>query len=207
MTHLLLLSASPHLSQTQSANSLFRTIPKAQIDKDWSGVPLASPLSYSLSLFENTLNLSGAISTQLKPQAAQGFRDKLWESDVVEVFLGHTSQEQYLELNLAPSGAWWAQSFESYRKPSSEKVGFERLQPRIESRLEQNSWEFSFSIDLPSLPKPEELSCNVTAIFGTEERQYLSAVTPPKDITQPDFHLSSLRRAPLLIPTSLGQKQ
>lgn len=56
-------------------------------------------------------------------------RDYLWEQTCFELFIGIKDQDQYIEINLAPSGAWQSYHFEEYRYP-------ETTPPPINSKIE-----------------------------------------------------------------------
>jgi len=84
---------------------------------DWFGVAPGAPLSflYASSGTEFVFGLSSSV--QLNGLGKFGeFTEGLWKADVVELFLHDQASESYLELNLSPTGAWWAKKFSSYRE-------------------------------------------------------------------------------------------
>ncbi len=193
MGHALWLSQPP-------PREAFLQAPRARIETEWSGRPLQAPLEYSLAFFPGGLALSGSIARELSslPGQRPEFQAGLWQGDVVELFLGQRDSEEYLELN------WWAQHFGSYRKASQEQT-CESLEPQIYSLPGKQSWQFYLSLEL-ALPPVEQRTCNVSAIFGSHQRDYLTACPPPEKASEADFHLSALRRPPLLLPAFFGSE-
>ena len=55
--------------------------------------------------------------------------DFLWEHTCFELFIGIRDQDQYIEVNLSPSGAWQSYHFEEYRYP-------ETMPPPLNSKIE-----------------------------------------------------------------------
>lgn len=56
-------------------------------------------------------------------------RDYLWEQTCFELFIGIKDIDDYIEVNLSPSGAWQSYHFEEYRYP-------ETTPPPINSKIE-----------------------------------------------------------------------
>ena len=65
-----------------------------------------------------TVDADGALEVVVVPAAGDATRvDGLWRHTCCEVFVGHAGGPDYLEFNLAPSGAWAAYGFAAYRTP------------------------------------------------------------------------------------------
>ncbi len=167
------------------------------LNEDWYGRPLASTPSFRIIVGPDFLEL--AFSAKREPFSApasnQGdFHEGLWEYDCAELFLTNPDNGHYLELHLAPNGAWWSCYFEE-----------ERVQHDIENRplpgvLTESlegiaQWETRLRVPLASLP-PElafdlaKTRGNVSFCLGSEPRQtYASWARLPGD--QPDYHQPS----------------
>jgi len=110
------------------------------------------------------------------------FVEGLWERDVVELFLQTDDADDcYLEVNLAPSGAWWAVQLEGVRQRVHLLPELVRVDAVV---MLEDAWEIEATISLPSLDS--RLVGNVTAISGVAHRRYASWA----DLggKRPDFH-------------------
>lgn len=107
----------------------------------------------------------------------------LWNYDVVELFLRPAGQSTYWEVNLASTGAYWREQFESYRKPKGDK----KL-PRVTDvyvDVQSNFWRAALCLEFNEAPKLFEVHC--CAILGEKHnRKYISS--KPILGIGPDFH-------------------
>lgn len=90
---------------------------------DWSGVPLETPASWCLAMDAERLWWIAAHGkpARLHPASRpRRFQAELWKQDVAELFLAHPASGRYLELNLAPNGAWWSCEFTGPRQRAEE---------------------------------------------------------------------------------------
>jgi hypothetical protein len=56
------------------------------------------------------------VALRIPPPAPSVATDGLWQHTCFEAFLGRDDADAYIELNLAPSGAWAAYAFRAYRE-------------------------------------------------------------------------------------------
>ena len=161
-----------------------------RVDKLWSGgVCSDDRLWAQLNLSKQTEGLrvcvkAPMIHEQRVPDAPMGSRvEKLWEHDVVELFLvgpGH----QYLELELGAGGHWLLLSFDSIRH---RRDSFETFKPIVKfKKTSEKSW--TSEIIIPWKMIPENLrALNVFAIMAG---QFMAMSPVPGD--EPDFHQPDL---------------
>lgn len=118
------------------------------------------------------------------------FTEGLWRHDVGELFLRHGEiGSRYLEINLAPGGAWWACLFDGYRNVLREGPPFSP--DGIEAVLQEDSWTTRLEIPAAFLAQegfsPDRSRGNVCFILGpAEDRQHFAWARVPTD--PPDFH-------------------
>lgn len=113
-----------------------------------------------------------------------GSMDKLWELEVVEVFL-LGSDERYLEIEFSPKGQYLLLQLHGYRNVIKSPLYIDIYSAKIHDK------EWSGSYVIPSNYIPTNLSkFNAYAIHGTDNaRQYLALFpTPFGKYTDPDFH-------------------
>ena len=147
---------------------------------------------YKAALNSSTifLTFTAAVRPEYDPTLKPyDFKAGLWQQDVFEIFLGEDGGTAYQEFNFAPSGAYWSGCFTEYRLPARNDLnGVRGL--KIAAEQSEKSWSVSVAIPRDALAvrhsfAPESL-CNVTAILGLPERQYLSASQINSE--KPDFH-------------------
>jgi len=112
--------------------------------------------------------------------AENAFTPELWMWDVGELFLAG-KDGRYLELNLAPNGAWWMQGFESARV-------LDNSFDVEEFAVQVNGADLSISLYKLEryLGAKENWRVNVTAILQSPECEFLSLLQLPGDVA--DFH-------------------
>lgn len=113
-----------------------------------------------------------------------GSMDKLWEYEVVEVFL-LGSDEHYLEIEFGPRGQYLLLQLHGYRNVVKSPLYIDNYSAKIDGK----AWSGSYVI--PSKYIPANLSkFNAYAIHGSNDaRQYLALFpTPFGKYTDPDFH-------------------
>ena len=126
------------------------------------------------------------------------FREKLWERDVIELFVKEDGKSRYQEFNLSPAGEWWSGVFKSARQP--EEFDFSRVSPRIHLATRDDVWqvalEMPFSACAVSCAEPRNLKINICACIGRKHRAFFSAA--PLAGSTPDFHQPDAWPAPEL---------
>lgn len=113
-----------------------------------------------------------------------GSMDKLWEFEVVEVFL-LGSDEHYLEIEFGPKGQYLLLQLHGYRNVVKYPLYIDDYSAKIDGK------EWSGSYIIPSKYIPADLfKFNAYAIHGTgDARQYLALFpTPFGKFKDPDFH-------------------
>jgi hypothetical protein len=116
------------------------------------------------------------------PDAPSGRVDRLWEHEVVEVFVaGPGDPVPYVEVEVGPRGHWLALTLRGVRQPADWNVPLDvTWEPASNGR-----WRATAHLSASYLP-PKPWRVNATAIHGVgAERRYLSAVPLPGP---PDFH-------------------
>ena len=117
------------------------------------------------------------------PNHPIGPTDRLWEHEVVEVFI-FGANGQYTEIELAPSGHYLVLQLNGIRNPVRSKLPISYV-----TTIHATRWEGSAHIPKNLLPAgPHRI--NATAIHGEgDDRIHLSWMPLPGDA--PDFHQPS----------------
>lgn len=157
---------------------------KIRIDKSWDGLSLDEKeiVSVEIELDEERLaiRIDAPLHGDPPPDAAPGRVDRLWEHEVVELFLVG-SDERYVEIELGPDGHWLALQLKGIRQ-----VERSDLELRYTTVHEGARWRGTASIAIDALPSPI-LNWNLFAMHGVgAARRYLAA--HPIGGATPDFH-------------------
>jgi len=114
------------------------------------------------------------------PEEPPGPTDKLWEHEVVEVFVSG-SAEQYTEIEMAPSGHHLVLQLDGVRNTVATKLPLE-----FKAQVQNDRWTGVAIIARELLPA-SPWRVNATAIHGAgAQRTYLSMAPLPG--SAPDFH-------------------
>jgi hypothetical protein len=120
----------------------------------------------------------------IPPPASPDRTDELWKSTCFEIFVAGTGGG-YSEYNLAPSGAWAAYSFDSYR------LGMRNLEATVEMNTSHNNKTLELAATIKSeFPMPSHVG--LTAVIEEADgaiRYWSTAFAPGK----PDFHSEAVR--------------
>jgi hypothetical protein len=168
-------------------------VPLLGLQKDLDGNSLDVAAGFSLVADSDRLWLiaSHRKSPMIHPKARPGgFLAELWQYDVAELFLADPVSGRYLELNLAPNGAWWTGEFTAPRVRADEidiampdVATFSELSP-------DGSWLAAAAIPLDLLKARLDFGpktrANVTMILESPHQKFLSAT--PLGPGGPDFH-------------------
>ncbi|MCB9744067.1 MAG: hypothetical protein H6741_04845 [Alphaproteobacteria bacterium] len=116
------------------------------------------------------------------PTAPAGSTDRLWEHEVVELFVASAeSRETYLEVELGPHGHHLVLQLEGVRRPVATGLPLS-----YKAQVEGDFWQGEAWIPERLLP-PAPWVINATAIHGQgAERRYLSWLPLPGPA--PDYH-------------------
>ena len=162
------------------------------IERDWHGEPVPGSPRWSLALEGSDLVLRGEVDTapvRVAEDREGRFLEGLWEGDVVEAFLLNPATGYYLELNLAPGGAWWACGHTAPRVRAA-SGGSPMGGVRASALAVDQGWSAVLRIPLASLPPelafdPATTRGNVTFCLG-RPRRYLTVAELGGGT--PDFH-------------------
>ena len=158
-----------------------------QIDHDWFDRPLIPPAAASLTrmaqglLFQAKRRASGHPNPASKPNQ---FFEGLWEGDVAEAFFLEPESGRYLEINLAPNGAWWACWHSGVRQREKTQPSFIGFEPH--GTNDAHGWEASLLIPFSLFSRPEKLQFNITFVLNSPHQTFHSLASLPGE--QPDFH-------------------
>lgn len=156
--------------------------------------------TYGLQFIENAAELLATFEVQQLPffnerVAPSTFYEGLWKYDCGEVWLYAPATGRYIEVNLAPNGAWWACVFSSARVRDTSCI------PPVcdTSSVETNfSWFATIKISMADVNRClgtlDDLQANVTLVLGgcgddDVPPQNLHSVVP---LTIMDFHQPEL---------------
>lgn len=166
-------------------------VPWNSIAKSWHGKVLLKPARFLFWLDADALHFACAHDAPAKihPLAEAGkFQGELWRYDVGEYFLA-ALDGSYLEVNLAPNGAWWLALFDKKRQLSDKH--FSRDGVTTKAKMTPDSWQAQITIPLENLseffPDLTNLSLNAAFILQSPDQIFLTAC--PLESPEPDFHL------------------
>ena len=163
------------------------------INRDWHGESFHPPVAYCLAMDPECLWFIAARehAARLHPQARPGrYMPELWKYDVAELFLANPGTGRYLELNLAPNGAWWSGVFSG---PRVTDTAAEQEIPGVSTHSELapgGGWVTALSMPLKELHDlldfGESSVGNATFILDSPDQRFLSATELGGG--EPDFH-------------------
>jgi hypothetical protein len=117
------------------------------------------------------------------PEAAEPSRaDELWETTCFEAFLSEEGRNTYREWNFAPSGAWAAYDFSTYR---ADRTDAEVAAPYV--RMEDNFTWWSLGATI-AVEAGEKWRLGLSAVLEEKDgtKSYWALAHPAGD--KPDFH-------------------
>lgn len=177
-----------------------------EISQDWYGNPIGESVQLVVACDPDRMWFGYRSLARCSAGRAGRFVEGLWDEDeVLELFIGASGSEGYLELNLTPDGAWWSRRFASYRAPRDDgrlggvKIAVETNGAFGRSVLSLPLRELALS-EVPLLPgDPAAVAGNVTGFtLRSGIRCALSYHVPPT--VAPDFHLPELRQPLRAVP-------
>lgn len=163
------------------------SFPELSIDSDWFGNQLSPSAKHTLGFtgkgllfeaFRDALSLSHPASEEAK------FQENLWKYDVAEIFLLEKDTGRYLEVNLAPNGAWWACWHDGVRQREKNQPSFEGV--KAEGGKFAEGWKASIFLPESLFQNPKTLHYNVTFILNSPNQSFHTLAKLPGD--EPDFH-------------------
>jgi hypothetical protein len=162
--------------------------------------PQAPEIRGSLSRYGSTLSLNVSlrdsrqfILPDLNKQAQR--EHQLWQQTCFEIFIKNPNENDYIEINLTPSGAWNAYYFLDTRKSAAddglcEVSAMEPAQISSGAGYEEGLFKMNALIELPNqLPFLQIVGCRLglsAVVKGLDQQLHYMALHHPSD--QPDFH-------------------
>jgi len=124
--------------------------------------------------------LVGALDVVRIPPAVPARRtDRLWEHTCFEAFVAQNDEPGYVELNVAPSGAWAVYGFAGYRERAADPAG----EPALEVGRDADALDVVATLSFPT----SSLRVGLTAVIErTDGRTSYWALAHPA--VRPDFH-------------------
>jgi hypothetical protein len=163
------------------------------LDRDWYGQQVAVPADFALAM--DPAKLWFVAKREQPPNVLLGatpheFTPELWRCDVAELFIRDNSSDSYLELNLAPNGAWWSAEFDQARQRSSaDEIPIQGVETYAEVSA-SGGWQVAASIPLAYLESAlgfgAHSALNVAFIVDSPHSSFMSKAKLPG--SQPDFH-------------------
>jgi len=186
-----LLTACQASAPAKPAQTLLAS---ATFTHDCSNQPIAGTPTLELSVQGDHLVLRAtrqAPAQLLDTDRPGQFMPFLWQRDCAEAFLLNPDNGAYLELNLSPSGAWWACAFSAPRQRSTPE-GLPLAGAIGRGKIGANAWSTELRIPLASLPKelafaPGHTRANLCCCLGHDPQRFLSWCDL-RDMKKLDFH-------------------
>ncbi|NJL26957.1 MAG: hypothetical protein HC897_03275 [Thermoanaerobaculia bacterium] len=160
------------------------------VAKTWDGRPIAFDERVMLTLEATDAGLRVCIDAPFygdpPPPGPPGSTDRLWEFEVVELFLAGCTETDgdhvpYIEIELSPHGHHLVLRLEGVRR-----VVETGLELNYEAEIEGDTWQGIAIVPWAYLPAGA-LSANAYALCGAgRKRRYLAMVPVPG--SRPDFH-------------------
>jgi hypothetical protein len=169
-------------------------LPRFRVQRDWHGAPLPWEVFWVAACSLDELFFGGVVKAPAGCDEVTGFQEGLWSRDVLELFVpcrpaasGVESTHRkggYLELNLSPTGAWWACLFEGYRARSLEQPF--PCEVRTWSERREQSWSAALALPRRAIGGQLDLKrLRFCAILGDPRRFLIHGASPGGT---PDFH-------------------
>ena len=166
------------------------TLPQ-QLDHEWYGNPVSPAIEYSFTTDGEHLVFRAAQAAEVcpHPEGKPGeFREELWKYDTAEFFIAAESGSPYMEVNVAPNGAWWACAFSAPRVRDA--AAGVPVAVRTTGEVTPEGWRCSASLPLAYLRSMDIdiFSCRLAATCILNSPDYLFYTTSDDQSGEPDFH-------------------
>ncbi|MEO0601687.1 MAG: hypothetical protein AAF211_09630 [Myxococcota bacterium] len=154
------------------------------IDRTWDGTPVPAAeravLRLAIEGDELVIDVDAPFHGDPEPDAPVGATDRLWEHEVVELFVVGDG-ETYTEIELSPHGHHWVLRLEGIRRAVEKGVDI-----AFTSTIVGDRWTGRARIALDHLP-PVRRTANAFRIAGVgSERRFFAWRAVPGD--GPNFH-------------------
>lgn len=159
-------------------------MPRLRINKTWDGALAAPEETAEVEFFIEDeclrVQINAPFHGDAPPLSPAGSTDRLWEHEVVELFLAG-EDSRYLELEFGPHGHYLVLQFEEVRQATARGIPLE-----YRAEISGNRWRGEARLPIAFLPAGTG-KANAYAMHGEgETRRYLAAFSLPGDA--PDFH-------------------
>jgi hypothetical protein len=150
-------------------------------------------LEFRTDALELRYRVQGPIDELMLPMTVANphFRDELWTTTCLELFLQEPGQSSYEEWNFSPSGNWAYYHFQAYRQPSAGSLRLQPLEPLLWIR---NDHQLLLHVKIPLYQTFTAERCDLryglTAVLHLKsgEKQYWALEHAGE---KPDFHLAA----------------
>ncbi len=173
-----------------------------EVASTWNGTPLSRGEVTYVSVSANGIVVDAPFYDDARPSGPGGpvgigRHDRLWEHEVVEVFLaeGDEPTSRYVELELGPHGHWLVLGFEGYRRammlPDGVVVDY-----RASLHLgDVNRWRGELVLEprwwqgvLAATRRANAFAIHDGTSAGITQRRFCAAFPAPNEAERPDFH-------------------
>ena len=175
-----------------------------QLVTPWLGEDIAPPFHFLFYREDEALvfSIKRNAPANIHPEAKCGhYQENLWRYDVTEFFIATADAKRYLEFNLCPNGAWWAEAFTD---PRVKLDGFDaaQLHPKLTASYAAEAWQATVKLPLAYLEewglKLSACRLAATAVI-CRNGAYTYLTTCEQRAGKPDFHHPWDWEAPLLL--------
>ena len=157
------------------------------LDCDWFQNPVLPSVRGQILSQGDTLTFTASrtAAANSHPDSQPGqFFEGLWQHDVAEVFFLEPESGRYLEVNLAPNGAWWACWHSGARVRQKRQPDFSKIEAH--GLTNEHRWEASIHLPTALFASVATLRFNMTFVLNSPKQSFLSLAQLPGK--QPDFH-------------------
>jgi hypothetical protein len=166
---------------------------KLQISTRWDGTRLPERehayVTFALGAAELGVEVAAPYYADAPPAAGAGSTDRLWEHEVVELFLADAG-ERYLEIELGPHGHYLVLELSGVRKPTRMGMDIDFASEIVEQPSVANGlvgrWRGRANVPASYLPQ-QVCRANAYAVHGNAQARCHHAHAPLPTIA-PDFH-------------------
>ena len=158
------------------------------IARSWNGaltLPEAERVRFELELNARhlTVRIEAPYYANAPPKLSPGRTPRLWEHEVVEVFL-LGPEERYIEMEFGPHGHYLILELKGSRQLVRDTIRCD-----YEARIEADRWQARARLERALLPRPI-LEFNAYAIHSDEagRRQHAALFANCSSAAEPDFH-------------------
>ena len=182
------------------ASAAWEQAPAERFSADWQGKNPDSRRETQVQLLWSRERLYLRFQCRFReinvfPDAApNGRRDKLWDRDVVEVFLQSDPSKplHYLEFEVSPNGQWIDLAIDRTNVPHDLSDLKSRLKRRVYLDEARETWTAELAIPMKSLTKRFDRGAtwrvNFYRVEGKSEPRFYSAWSPT-NTSVPNFHV------------------